>query len=50
MQIPASLRSLPNQLTLARIAAIPVICVLLVTVVTFPTNVVTLAASTYTEA
>jgi cardiolipin synthase len=30
MQIPASLRSLPNQLTLARIAAIPVICVLLV--------------------
>ncbi|MGV3490791.1 MAG: CDP-diacylglycerol--glycerol-3-phosphate 3-phosphatidyltransferase [Devosia sp.] len=31
MQIPASLRSLPNQLTLARIAAIPVICLLLVT-------------------
>ena len=30
MQIPASLRSLPNQLTLARIAAIPVICLLLV--------------------
>ena len=30
MQIPASLRTLPNQLTLARIAAIPVICLLLV--------------------
>lgn len=30
MQLPASLRSLPNQLTLARIAAIPVICLLLV--------------------
>ena len=30
MQIPASLRSLPNQLTLARIVAIPVICLLLV--------------------
>ncbi len=30
MQIPASLRSVPNQLTLARIAAIPVICLLLV--------------------
>ncbi len=30
MQIPASLRSLPNQLTLGRIAAIPVICLLLV--------------------
>jgi len=30
MEIPASLRSLPNQLTLARIAAIPVICLLLV--------------------
>lgn len=30
MQIPASLRSLPNQLTLARIAAIPVICLFLV--------------------
>ncbi|MEO6012200.1 MAG: CDP-diacylglycerol--glycerol-3-phosphate 3-phosphatidyltransferase [Devosia sp.] len=30
MQIPASLRSLPNQLTLARIAAIPVICMMLV--------------------
>ncbi|RYE09524.1 MAG: CDP-diacylglycerol--glycerol-3-phosphate 3-phosphatidyltransferase [Hyphomicrobiales bacterium] len=30
MYIPASLRSLPNQLTLARIAAIPVICLLLV--------------------
>jgi CDP-diacylglycerol--glycerol-3-phosphate 3-phosphatidyltransferase len=30
MQIPASLRSLPNQLTLARIAAVPVICLLLV--------------------
>jgi CDP-diacylglycerol--glycerol-3-phosphate 3-phosphatidyltransferase len=30
MQIPASLRSLPNQLTLARIAAIPVICLLFV--------------------
>jgi CDP-diacylglycerol--glycerol-3-phosphate 3-phosphatidyltransferase len=30
MQVPASLRSLPNQLTLARIAAIPVICLLLV--------------------
>jgi cardiolipin synthase len=29
MQLPASLRSLPNQLTLARIAAIPVICLLL---------------------
>lgn len=30
MQIPASLRSLPNQLTIARIVAIPVICLLLV--------------------
>ena len=30
MHVPASLRSLPNQLTLARIAAIPVICLLLV--------------------
>lgn len=30
MQIPAALRSLPNQLTLARIAAIPMICLLLV--------------------
>ena len=30
MQIPASLRTLPNQLTLARIAAIAVICLLLV--------------------
>lgn len=30
MHIPASLRSLPNQLTLARIAAIPVICLFLV--------------------
>ncbi|MEO6396631.1 MAG: CDP-diacylglycerol--glycerol-3-phosphate 3-phosphatidyltransferase [Devosia sp.] len=30
MQIPAELKSLPNQLTLARIAAIPVICLLLV--------------------
>ena len=30
MQIPASLRTLPNQLTLARIAAIPVICLFLV--------------------
>ena len=30
MQIPAELKSLPNQLTLARIAAIPVICVLIV--------------------
>ena len=26
MQIPASLRSLPNQLTIARIAAVPVLC------------------------
>lgn len=30
MQIPAELKSLPNQLTLLRIAAIPVICLLLV--------------------
>ena len=30
MQIPAELRSLPNQLTLLRIAAIPVICLLIV--------------------
>jgi cardiolipin synthase len=30
MQIPASLRSLPNQLTVARILAIPVICLMLV--------------------
>ena len=30
MQIPASLRSLPNQLTLARILAVPVICLMLV--------------------
>ena len=30
MQIPASLRQLPNQLTMARILAIPVICLMLV--------------------
>src|SRR6188768_1480262 len=30
MQIPASLRSLPNQLTVARILAIPVICLMIV--------------------
>ncbi len=30
MQIPASLRQLPNQLTVARILAIPVICLMLV--------------------
>ena len=30
MELPAALRQLPNQLTLARIAAIPVICLLLV--------------------
>ena len=30
MQLPASLRSLPNQLTVARILAIPVICLMIV--------------------